>query len=153
MTNELSRRSVVRGGGLMCVAGAAGYAVAKASPAAKEAGPGGAANGYGAATSGGAGGGGGTRLAELSAIPVGGGTVVDSARVVLVRSGETDVHGFSATCTHQGCTVDSVQDGVIGCPCHGSRFDATTGAVVSGPATRPLPKVTVEVRDGTVYEA
>jgi len=24
------------------------------------------------------------------------------------------------------------------CPCHGSRFDITTGAILNGPATEPL---------------
>ena len=70
-------------------------------------------------------------------------------RVVLVRSGD-QVHAFSSTCTHQGCTVAGVTDGVITCPCHGSTFDAATGKVVTGPATRPLPAVQVEVAYGVV---
>jgi Rieske Fe-S protein len=36
------------------------------------------------------------------------------------------------------------------CPCHGSQFDATTGAVLAGPAPAPLPKLTVTVSDGSV---
>ena len=63
------------------------------------------------------------------------------------------MHAFSATCTHQGCTVGPVRDGRIVCPCHGSEFDARTGAVVRGPATRPLPQVRVVVRDGAVFTA
>jgi Rieske Fe-S protein len=61
------------------------------------------------------------------------------------------VHGFSAVCTHQGCTVGSVSGGAIVCPCHGSQFNAQTGAVIAGPAPRPLPKVAVVVRNGNVY--
>ena len=72
--------------------------------------------------------------------------------VVLVRDGD-QVHGLSATCTHQGCTVSGVADGRITCPCHGSVFDAATGDVVTGPATTPLPAVPVEVRAGAVYLA
>ena len=33
--------------------------------------------------------------------------------------------------------------GQLDCPCHGSVFNATTGAVVNGPASRPLPAVKV----------
>ena len=75
--------------------------------------------------------------------------MLDDQHVVLVRSGD-EVRAFSATCTHQGCTVDSVTDGVISCPCHGSTFDAGTGAVVTGPASRALDTVRVSVADGVV---
>ena len=44
------------------------------------------------------------------------------------------VKAFTAVCTHQGCTVGMVEDGMIGCPCHGSTFDiATDGSVRHGP--------------------
>ena len=73
--------------------------------------------------------------------------------IVLVRPQGDTVNGFSATCTHQGCTVGGVRDGQISCPCHGSVFSASDGAVVSGPATRPLPKVAVAVKGDDVYTA
>jgi len=48
--------------------------------------------------------------------------------------------GFSATCTHAGCTVGSVSDGTINCPCPRPAGSASpNGAVVTGPATSPLP--------------
>jgi Rieske Fe-S protein len=47
--------------------------------------------------------------------------------------------------------VDAVADGRIDCPCHGSSFDAATGAVRHGPAARPLPSVAVTVRAGKVF--
>ncbi len=147
MSSELTRRSVVRGTIVAGVAAVAGFVVARTSSAAKG-GSSAAANGYGAAT-----GSGGTKLADLGSVPAGGGLVVESARVVLVRDQQGEVHAFSATCTHQGCTVEGVSGGVIHCPCHGSGFDAATGAVVAGPATRPLATVTVEIRDGAVYQA
>jgi Rieske Fe-S protein len=104
-----------------------------------------AANAYGATPATG------KKLATLDQVPAGGGLVVEGAKVVLVRESGDTVQGFSAVCTHQGCTVTGVQDGQIVCPCHGSLFSAQTGAVTSGPATRPLAKVAVEVRDGAVY--
>jgi len=119
MTDPLvSRRSLLRGALVTVVAGAAGYVVANRSSFAKR--PGGPSTGYGSSA--------GTShlLAEVDKIPIGGGIVVASAEVVLVRNEQGVVHGLSAICTHEGCTVGAPQDGVIVCPCHGSRFNAQT---------------------------
>ncbi len=75
-------------------------------------------------------------------IPDGGGTVVGD--VVVVKDG-ADVRAFSAVCPHQGCTVDSVADGAISCPCHGSQFSTADGGVIQGPATRGLAVATASV--------
>ena len=79
--------------------------------------------------------------------------MLSKAKVVVTRGTGDDVHAFSAVCTHQGCTVGSVERGVIVCPCHGSEFNAQTGAVTVGPATRPLPAVAVAVANGNVVTA
>ncbi len=92
----------------------------------------------------------GTVLAPLTDIPENGGTVFDDQEVVVTRGTGNAVHGFSAICTHQGCLVSAVRDGAITCPCHGSAFDATTGAVLRGPAQTPLPAVAVKVVNGSV---
>jgi len=148
----MTRRSALTGAVVTAVAAVVGFVVARNSSAAKAKASMAAANGYGPASASGSGSGSqGTRLAALSQVPAGGGVVLAQADVVLVRSTSGTVLGFSATCTHQGCTVSSVQGGLIRCPCHGSAFDATTGAVVNGPASRPLPKVSVVVRDDSVY--
>jgi Rieske Fe-S protein len=147
----LTRRSALTGAAIAAVAAVAGYVVARNSAAAEAKPAAAAANGYGPSTSDGSAGSGGTPLAKLDQIPAGGGLIVAKSDVVLVRDSAGAVHAFSATCTHQGCQVDSVRDNQIGCPCHGSVFDATTGAVVSGPAGRPLPKVSVVVREDEVF--
>jgi Rieske Fe-S protein len=69
----------------------------------------------------------------------------------VTRSATDDVRAFTAVCTHQGCTVATVVDGIIQCPCHGSQYDAGTGQVRRGPATRPLAPVAVVVRSGKVF--
>ena len=64
-----------------------------------------------------------------------------------------DVHlvALSRICTHLGCFVGSPKDGVLGCGCHGSVFDATTGAVKQGPANQPLKAFTLEARADGIY--
>lgn len=59
-------------------------------------------------------------------------------------------------CTHaRGPLGNSrLSDGCqLECSWHGAHFDARSGAVVSGPARKPLRKYTVKVLDGTVYVA
>ncbi|MGC5028478.1 Rieske (2Fe-2S) protein [Micromonospora sp. DT229] len=84
-------------------------------------------------------------LATLADIPVGGGAIFASAGVVVTQPTEGDIKAFSATCTHQGCTVTSVDGGVITCACHNSVFDIADGSVRSGPARAPLPAANVTV--------
>jgi Rieske Fe-S protein len=141
----VSRRSVIRGLVVTAAAGVAGYFVAQNSSVARAKG-GGTTGGYSAGPTSS-----GRRLASLDQIPPQGGVVLAQQQVVLTRDAGGTVHGFSAVCTHQGCTVDSVQNGTIMCPCHGSRFNAQTGAVTEGPATRALPTVPVTVRGTGVY--
>ncbi|AVH55823.1 MULTISPECIES: Rieske (2Fe-2S) protein [Streptomyces] len=93
---------------------------------------------------------GGTVLGKTSDIPVGGGMVYAKAKVVVTQPTSGDFKGFSAICTHQGCTVNKVQDGEILCPCHKSKFKITDGGVAEGPATKPLPAAEVTVADGTI---
>jgi Rieske Fe-S protein len=57
---------------------------------------------------------------------------------------------FGSTCPHRGCTVRAVAAGTINCFCHGSRFRITDGSVAGGPATEPLPRRPITVRDGMI---
>ena len=41
----------------------------------------------------------------------------------------------------------------IGCACHGSRFSAKNGFVLSGPATKDLPPVAFVIEKGVIYLA
>ncbi len=76
----------------------------------------------------------------------------DADPAILLRVSEVDVVAFSQKCTHLGCVVYyQVDEDRWHCPCHEGNFDATTGAVLSGPPTRPLGKIDVEIRDGEVW--
>ncbi|MEU6807313.1 Rieske (2Fe-2S) protein, partial [Streptomyces neyagawaensis] len=83
--------------------------------------------------------GGGEALATTADIPVGGGKIFKDEKVVVTQPQEGDFKAFSAVCTHRACLVTTVEDGTINCPCHGSKFSVTDGAVENGPAQRPLP--------------
>ncbi|MEV6356463.1 Rieske (2Fe-2S) protein [Streptomyces hydrogenans] len=93
---------------------------------------------------------GGTPLASTSEIPVGGGTVFADRKVVVTQPKEGEFKAFSAVCTHQGCLVNKVADGTIDCPCHGSKYSITDGAVKAGPAPRPLPAEEITVSGETI---
>ena len=58
---------------------------------------------------------------------------------------------FTNICTHQGCPVSAVQDGVIICPCHGSHFSITDGSAVAGPAQAPLAEKKVTESGNNLY--
>lgn len=88
----------------------------------------------------------GTTLGPASDVEVGGGVVYPEEKIVVTQPTAGDFLGFTAICTHQGCTVAEVTDGQIVCPCHGSHYSITDGSVVSGPAPRPLAPVTVSVK-------
>lgn len=91
----------------------------------------------------------GQQLAAVSDIPDGGCLV--SGEVLLARTGD-QVVGHSSVCTHKGGRV-APAGADARCPLHGSVFNATTGAVVKGPATEALPAVPVDVRSGAVFTA
>jgi nitrite reductase/ring-hydroxylating ferredoxin subunit len=92
-------------------------------------------------------------LASTSDVPVGGGKILADKKIVLTQPQSGEFHGFSAVCTHAGCTVGSVSGGTINCPCHGSRFNITSGAVVNGPASSPLPPVSIKVQGTSIVQA
>jgi Rieske Fe-S protein len=70
--------------------------------------------------------------------------------VVVTQPRQGEFKAFSAVCTHQGCPVQQVTDGRIICNCHGSQFSIGDGAVVAGPADRPLESRSVSVDGDSV---
>ncbi|WP_326696938.1 Rieske (2Fe-2S) protein [Streptomyces sp. NBC_01754] len=87
-------------------------------------------------------------LGSPDEVPVGGAKLYREQRVVVSCPEKGRYKAFSAQCTHAGCLLDKVEDNEGNCPCHGSRFDMTTGEALRGPATVPLPAVPVRVEDG-----
>ncbi|MDA8262989.1 MAG: DoxX family membrane protein [Actinomycetota bacterium] len=59
---------------------------------------------------------------------------------------------FSAICPHAGCTVQYAGSDRFVCPCHGSAFNALTGAVLNGPAATGLTPIPIaEGSNGQLY--
>ncbi|MET8408307.1 Rieske (2Fe-2S) protein [Streptomyces sp. NPDC005195] len=137
------RRTVV------AAVGAAGLAVAltacgsddKSSDSSSSASSGGSGGG----DNGAAGNAGGTVLAKTADIPEGGGKVFADRGVVVTQPTAGTFKAFSSKCTHQGCAVKDISNGVITCPCHNSQFSATDGSVKKGPATQALAAADISV--------
>ena len=99
----------------------------------------------------------GTKIGPATAVPVAGSAAFqdpasgDPAIVVQPKAG--NFLGFDAVCPHAGCTVGYDQRRVrFVCPCHGSEFNGTTGAVEVGPASHGLRRITIaEGSDGQLY--
>jgi Rieske Fe-S protein len=89
-------------------------------------------------------------LANVADIPVGGGKIFAAENVVVTQPTAGQIKAFSATCTHQGCKVGTVEGGLIKCPCHGSAYKIADGSVANGPTNGPLPAADVTVADGKI---
>ncbi|MGW7515589.1 Rieske (2Fe-2S) protein [Streptomyces sp. NPDC054796] len=87
-------------------------------------------------------------LGPASGVPVGGAKLFREQKLVLSQPSKGEFKAFSAVCTHRGCVLSTVKKEEGDCTCHGSRFNVTTGEVIRGPATNPLPEVPVREKDG-----
>lgn len=69
---------------------------------------------------------------------------------VAIANVDGTLRGFGDLCTHQQCSLaeGDLEDTVVECPCHGSRFDITTGQAVNGPAMDPVDVFEVREQDG-----
>jgi Rieske Fe-S protein len=90
-------------------------------------------------------------LTATSAIPVGGGKIFAAQTTVVTQPSAGEFKVFSAVCTHMGCIVNQIADGRIDCPCHGSEYSITDGAVLAGPAPKPLPAKPFKVTGDSIF--
>ena len=65
----------------------------------------------------------------------------------------TGLVGLCDVCPHAGARLSggAVEDGVVTCPAHGSRFDLSTGERVRGPADQGIATYTVVEEEGRVW--
>ena len=81
------------------------------------------------------------RVGSTTDIPEGEMRVFDVAGIkVNVANAGGQLYAIDDTCTHMGCSLARGQlDGTtVTCACHGSQFNVTSGAVLRGPAQRPV---------------
>jgi Rieske Fe-S protein len=133
-----SRRVLLAGAGVTCAAMLAGCTTQDANS--------------GTATSAGGSALAATALATTSQVPDGGGKIIDSKQIVITQPWSGSFRAFTVICTHAGCFVNSVSNGTINCPCHGSRFSITDGSVVQGPATRSLAPIAIKVEGTSIFQ-
>ena len=99
-------------------------------------------------------------VGTLESVPPGERKLVylDGQQVALFNVNGT-LYALSNRCTHargplsEGEVFCDAQTGActVTCPWHSAQFDLTTGKVVSGPASAPVPTYAVEVRDGKIF--
>lgn len=142
--------AVLLGGAGRIVAGGTSAAAADAGPARSVS----DASGSGSTRSGKPAGG--VRIAQAANVPVGGVKAFtdprNNAPSFLLQPKTGTFLAYSGVCTHQGCTVGFDQaSNQFACPCHGARFDGSTGEVLRGPARRPLDRIDVVESNGVIY--
>jgi nitrite reductase/ring-hydroxylating ferredoxin subunit len=95
-------------------------------------------------------------IAGVDDLPVGGAKLfhypgpVDACLLVRVSEGQFVAYGQK--CTHLSCPVIPKPEAQrLHCPCHQGSFDLLTGQPLAGPPRRPLPRISLSVRDNRIY--
>jgi len=66
---------------------------------------------------------------------------VDGEKIAAYKDEDGLIHALSPVCTHAACIVNwNSEEKSWDCPCHGARYDIE-GRVLTGPATKDLPKL------------
>jgi nitrite reductase/ring-hydroxylating ferredoxin subunit len=74
------------------------------------------------------------------------------ARILISNIGG-NYYGIGDRCSHRGCSLSKgrLEGEVVTCPCHGSKLNVKTGAVVKGPAEEPQPAFAVTVEGDGIW--
>lgn len=96
------------------------------------------------------------KVAEVGELPVGGVKVFhypgEHDLALLIHLKQDQYVAYRQRCTHLSCPVlYNAETGQLDCPCHHGIFEAETGRVLSGPPPRPLPQITLAVRDNNIW--
>ena len=71
---------------------------------------------------------------------------------LLIRLRDGRLVAYGQQCSHLSCAViPEPERGHLRCPCHNGYFELSEGRPIAGPPRRPLPRVTLEVREGVIF--
>jgi Rieske Fe-S protein len=71
---------------------------------------------------------------------------------LLIRLHDGRLVAYGQQCSHLSCAViPEPEHGQLRCPCHNGFFELGDGRPTAGPPRRPLPRITLEVRDGFIH--
>ncbi len=71
---------------------------------------------------------------------------------LLIRLEDGRLVAYGQQCSHLSCAViPEPEHGELRCPCHNGSFEIVEGRPIAGPPRRPLPRITLVVRDGIIY--
>ncbi len=85
-------------------------------------------------------------VGNIEDVPIGHFVRIAGKPLIVARDTE-GLYALSTVCTHLGCDMaenGTISDRGLECGCHGSRF-SLVGAVLAGPATKPLPHYKVDL--------
>jgi 3-phenylpropionate/trans-cinnamate dioxygenase ferredoxin subunit len=76
---------------------------------------------------------------------------VRAAKIAVANVAGT-FYAFDDTCTHLKCSLaeGDLEEATVICPCHGSEFDVTNGAVLQGPAREPVETYETRIEGGSL---
>jgi Rieske Fe-S protein len=76
----------------------------------------------------------------------------DADPCLLIRLRDGRLVAYGQQCSHLSCAViPEVDQGRLRCPCHNGHFEISEGRPIAGPPRRPLPRIKLEMRDGSIY--
>lgn len=81
-------------------------------------------------------------------------TVNVSGKQIAICNMDGEFFAIDDTCTHQQCSLSQegfLEGATITCGCHGAQFDATTGQVLSLPATANLKTYKTKIQGEDLY--
>src|SRR5262249_51173754 len=75
----------------------------------------------------------------------------DDDPCLLIRLNDGRLVAYGQQCSHLSCAViPEPEKGHLRCPCHNGYFEINEGRPIAGPPRRPLPRIKLDVHDGTI---